>query len=218
MCGCLRELCIEEQMRELSRKLAVGEQSFETFRLDVYADYPWQGQTRSPREQMERVLQVCEEYAQEFGEFPLKNLFFSGATGLGKTFLSTCIAREVARGGFSVVYDTAINIFATFEARKFSREADQEREARDDARRYLNCDLLILDDLGSEMTTQFVQSALYELVNSRLSAGKHTIISSNLSAEDVRRRYNAQIASRIEGEYAELTFFGDDIRLMKGHA
>jgi len=216
MCSCLHELCIEEQMRELSKKLPLHEQSFDTFRLDVYTDRPWNGENRSPREQMERVVRVCEDYARQFGEFPLKNLFFSGATGLGKTFLSACIAREVAGAGFSVVYDTAINIFATFEARKFAREADQEREARDDARRYLNCDLLILDDLGSEMTTQFVQAALYELINSRLTAGKRTVISSNLSAQEIRRRYNAQIASRIEGEYAELTFFGDDIRLLKG--
>ena len=139
--------------------------------------------------------------------------FFTGGTGLGKTFLSACIAREVSAAGHSVVYDTAINIFATFEARKFAREFEQEREARDDARRYLNCDLLILDDLGSEMTTQMVNMALYELVNSRLVAGKRTIISSNLSMDEVRARYTPQIASRLAGEYRTIAFYGDDIRL-----
>ena len=213
MCECLHGLCAAEQIKELSKLLNLGEQSFDKARLDVYSDQIKGGQERSPREHMKQVLSFCEGYARQFKTHPVKNLFFTGGTGLGKTFLSACIAREVSNGGASVVYDTAINIFATFEARKFAREADQEREARDDARRYLNCDLLILDDLGSEMTTQMVQMALYELVNSRLVAGKRTIISSNLSMDEIRARYTPQIASRLEGEYAELAFFGDDIRL-----
>lgn len=215
MCGCLHALCVEEQTKSLSRLLDFSGQSFASARLDVYSDQAWKGEVRSPRENMQRIFAVCEGYARQFPSYPLKNLFFSGGTGLGKTFLSACIAQEVSGAGFSVVYDTAINIFATFETRKFSREAELGREARDDARRYLNCDLLILDDLGSEMTTQFVQSALYELVNSRLISGKRTIISSNLSTDAVRIRYTPQIASRLEGEYQELTFYGDDIRLMR---
>ena len=215
MCDCLHTLCAQEQIKSLSKMLDFGGQSFDKFRLDVYSDQPWQGETRSPRENMKRIFAVCEGYARQFDHYPLKNLFFSGSTGLGKTFLSSCIAQEVSNAGFSVVYDTAINIFSTFETRKFSRELEQEREARDDAKRYLNCDLLILDDLGSEMTTQMVQSSLYELVNSRLVSGKRTIISSNLSMDDVRARYTPQIASRLEGEYQELTFYGDDIRLAR---
>ena len=96
--------------------------------------------------------------------------------GLGKTFLSACIARTVSENGFSVVYDTAGNVFAQFEARKFLRDSPDGMDARDETRRYLNCDLLILDDLGSELTTQFTQSALYELVNTRLVGDKHTVI------------------------------------------
>jgi DNA replication protein DnaC len=134
---------------------------------------------------------------------------------LGKTFLSACIARTVSENGYSVVYDTAGNIFAQFEARKFQRDAQDAQEAKDDTRRYLSCDLLILDDLGSELTTQFVQSALYELINTRMVAGKHTVISSNLSMEEAARRYSPQIASRLAGEYHVLHFFGDDIRLLK---
>lgn len=215
MCGCLQELCAQEQMKQLSDLLNLGTQSFDLARLDLYSDQPWQGQARSPRENMKRVIAVCEGYARQFDTYPLKNLFFSGGTGLGKTFLSACVAKAVSQGGHSVVYDTAINVFSRFEARKFARQADEEREARDDTRRYLNCDLLILDDLGSELTTPFVQSALYELVNSRLSSGRRTIISSNLSMDAIRARYTPQIASRLEGEYQELTFYGDDIRLMK---
>ena len=215
MCSCLKKLCAEEQIRELSKLLDLGEQSFDTFRMDYYSPATYPGRGVSPRENMELVYEVCLNYAQKFGRFAIKNLFLSGAPGLGKTFLSACIARTVSERGFSVVYDTAANIFAQFEAKKFQRDGDDAREARDETRRYLNCDLLILDDLGSELTTQFTQSALYELMNTRLVAGKATVISSNLSMEEAARRYSPQIASRLEGEYHSLHFFGDDIRLLK---
>ena len=215
MCTCLKKLCAQEQIAELSKLLDLGEQSFDTFRIDYYSQTPWPGRGASPRENMELVYEVCLNYAQKFGRFYFKNLFLSGPPGLGKTFLSACIARAVSEEGFSVVYDTAGNIFAQFETRKFQRDSDDGREARGETRRYLNCDLLILDDLGSELTTQFTQSALYELLNSRLVAGRHTVISSNLSIEEAARRYSPQIASRLEGEYHVLHFFGDDIRLLK---
>ena len=215
MCDCLKNLCAQEQIKELSKLLDLGEQSFDTFSLDVYSPSPWRGSGISPRENMEMVYEICLNYAQKFGRFYFNNLFLSGAPGLGKTFLSACIARTVSENGFSVVYDTAVNIFSRFEDRKFSRDAEDTREARDETRRYLSCDLLILDDLGSEMTTPFVQSALYTLINSRLTADRRTVISSNLSMEDVRRRYAPQIASRLEGEYRVLPFFGEDIRLLR---
>ena len=214
MCRCLRELCAREQIAELSKLLDLGEQSFDTFRMDYYSQSPWPGGT-SPRENMELVYEVCLNYAQKFGRFPIRNLFLTGAPGLGKTFLSACIARTVSEKGHSVVSDTAGNIFAQFEARKFQRDSADGQEARDETRRYLNCDLLILDDLGSELVTQFTQSALYELVNSRLVGEKHTVISTNLTLEEAARRYPPQIASRLEGEYHALHFFGDDIRLLK---
>ena len=215
MCACLKALCTEEQIRELSKLLDLGEQSFDSFSLDYYSPLPWPGESLSPRENMELVYEVCLNYAQKFGRFYFKNLFLSGAPGLGKTFLSACIARTVSENGHSVVYDTAGNVFAQFEARKFLRDSDDGREARDETRRYLGCDLLILDDLGSELTTQFTQSALYELINGRLVGGKRTVISSNLSMEEAAVRYSPQIASRLEGEYHLLHFFGEDIRLLR---
>lgn len=216
MCACLKELCAQEQIRVLTALLNLtDEQDFNKLRLDVYSDRPWQGQSRSPRENMRRVIAVCEGYARQFPNYPLKNLLLSGAPGLGKTFLSGCIAREVSRRGFSVVYDTAINLFATFETRRFTRDAGEERQARDGARRYLGCDLLILDDLGSELTSPLAQSSLYEVVNSRLQAGRSTIISTNLSKQDIAARYSPQAASRIGGLYQELTFYGDDLRLAR---
>ncbi len=214
MCVCLKQLCAQEQMKSLTALLNLTEeQSFGKLRLDVYSDVPWQGESRSPRQHMSRVIAVCEGFARLFPNYPLKNLLFSGGTGLGKTFLSGCIARQVSEGGHSVVYDTAINLFAAFETRKFTRDMAEERQARDDTRRYLSCELLILDDLGSELTTPLVQSTLYEVVNSRLQADKRTIISTNLSMDQIRERYSPQTASRIEGLYQELTFYGQDIRL-----
>lgn len=211
MCSCLRELCAQEQIQELSKLLNLGEQSFDSFRLDYYSQTPWPAKGLSPRQNMELVQEVCWNYADKFGHFRMKNLFLSGPPGLGKTFLSACIARKVSEKGFSVVYDTAGNIFGQFENRKFLRD----ETARDETRRYLSCDLLILDDLGSEMTTQFVQSALYELLNTRLVEGRRTVISSNLTMEEAARRYSPQVASRLMGEYHVLEFFGDDIRLLK---
>ena len=215
MCTCLKELCAQEQMKALTALLNLtDEQNFDRLRLDVYSDQPWEGK-RSPRENMKRVVTVCEGFARRFPDYPLHNLLLSGGTGLGKTFLSGCIAREVSGRGYSVVYDTAISLFSTFEAKKFSRDLGQERQAWDDTRRYLNCDLLILDDLGSELTTPLAQSTLYEVVNSRLQGGKHTIISTNLSMEQIGARYTPQVVSRLAGAYQELTFYGDDIRRMR---
>ena len=215
MCTCLKELCAQEQMKALTALLNLtDEQNFDRLRLDVYSDQPWEGK-RSPRENMKRVVTVCEGFARRFPDYPLHNLLLSGGTGLGKTFLSGCIAREVSGHGYSVVYDTAISLFSTFEAKKFSRDLGQERQARDDTRRYLNCDLLILDDLGSELTTPLAQSTLYEVVNTRLQSGLHTIISTNLSMEQISARYTPQVVSRLAGAYQELTFYGDDIRLMR---
>lgn len=215
MCTCLKKLCGEEQIKELSKLLDLGEQSFETFSMDYYSPLPWPGEAVSPRENMEFIFDLCSNYARKFGRFKLRNLFLSGAPGLGKTFLSACIARTVSENGFSVVYDTAVNVFARFEEQKFARDKLDADEARDETRRYLGCDLLILDDLGSELTTPFVQSALYTLINSRLMANKQTVISSNLTMTQVRQRYTPQISSRLEGEYRVLPFYGEDIRLQR---
>lgn len=209
MCRCLKTYYVEEQRKELSKLLDLGSQSFDTFDTDWYSDQRAPGKTKSAREHMEWVYDTCVEYAHNFGKKPA-NLLLFGRPGLGKTHLSAAIAREVSGKGFSVVYDTAGHIFERFEAQKFGRD-----EAERDVERVLNCDLLILDDLGSELTTQFTQSALYELVNTRLVAGRCTVISSNLSMDEAARRYSPQIASRLAGEYHVLHFFGDDIRLLK---
>lgn len=213
ICSCLTELYQEEQRLELSALLKLGEETFDTFDLDYYDDTPDPATGLSPRRNMDIVYEICVRYAEKFGT-GADNLFLTGSPGLGKTFLSTCIAKVVSERGFSVVYDTAASIFSKFEEEKFAKPADSSSLAGE-IRRYMTCDLLILDDLGTELTTAFVISAFYNLVNTRLVTGKKTVISSNLSIEDVRRRYSPQIASRLEGEYQVLPFFGRDIRLLK---
>ena len=214
MCDCLKRLCAQEQIRELSKLLDLGEQSFDSFSLDYYSDRPWPGETESPRERMEFIRDVCYSYASRFPNFVYRNLFLTGAPGLGKTFLSACIARVVSEDGFSVVYDTAGHVFSQFESAKFRRDDDGDT-AGEDVERCMNCDLLILDDLGTEMTTSFVQSALYQLINGRLLTGRSTVISTNLDPEELGRRYGAPLLSRLEGEYQLLPFVGTDIRRLK---
>lgn len=210
VCRCLRSYYAREQQKELSRMLDLGSQSFDTFSLDWYPDQYDPASGCVPRENMEAVYDICADYAHQFGKRP-GNLLLFGAPGLGKTFLSAAIAREVSAKGYSVVYDTAGRVFQRFEARKF----DREDEAESDVERVLTCDLLILDDLGTEMTTAFVQSALYEIVNTRLMEKRSTILNTNLLPGDIARRYSPQLASRVEGEYQLLPFLGEDIRKLK---
>lgn len=208
MCRCLGKYYHDAQIAQLSRLLDLGHQSFETFSFDWYSPLPDRCLGISPRRQMEENYDVCRDFANQFARRG-GNLLLTGDPGLGKTFLSACIARVVSEGGRSVVYDTALSVFNNMDDVKFGRQEE------DEARRYDRCDLLILDDLGTEMNTAFVQSALYQLVNGRLMAGKSTVISTNLTLDELGRRYGRQIQSRLEGEYRVLPFFGEDIRLQK---
>ena len=202
------------QNKRLSRLLDLGSQSFDTFSFDWYSDQVWDQYGRSPLENMEMIREICGNYAHTFGP-KSGNMLFTGAPGLGKTFLSACIAREVSDLGFSVVYDTAAHIFQRFECEKFGRESALEENAWADVGRYLRCDLLIMDDLGTEMRTEFVQAAFYRIVNDRLLHRRKTVLSTNLDIEDIARRYGDAVLSRLRGEYQLLRFFGEDIRLLK---
>lgn len=206
MCECLRELCRQEQRKELTSLLGNGKENFESFRLDYYSDEYDPKIGTSARMLMQSNFNICKKYAATFS--PMSgSLLFSGATGLGKTFLSACIARQVSDRGFSVIYETANSIFSDFESEKFGSEENFGK-----TRKYFECDLLILDDLGTEMTTQFIISALYNIVNTRMMEGKATIISTNLLPEAIEKRYSPQIASRIVGTYRLIKFVGTDIR------
>ena len=209
MCECLAELCRQEQKKELTF-LNVGRENFEQFRLDYYPDQIDQEWGINVRTIMDKTYQTCRKYAYGFTE-KSGNLLFSGDTGLGKTFLSACIARTVADRGYSVVYESAGHLFAKLEQAKFYGD----ETAREEAKKYTACDLLIIDDLGTEMPGQFVTSALYNLVNDRLLSGKPMIISTNLNSEDLPKRYSPQIASRLRGSFMRVAFVGEDIRLKK---
>lgn len=212
LCSCLMALYKDEQRRELSAMLDIGSETFDNFDLDYYDPTPDPATGISPRDNMDMVYENCVRYAERFGRGS-SNLFLHGGTGLGKTFLSTCIAKVVSERGFSVVYDTAPNIFARFEDDKFAK--DDSAAARSDVNKFLTCDLLIIDDLGTELATAFVTSALYNLINTRLITGKKTIINSNCTMQKLGERYSPQIMSRLEGEYEVLSFYGRDIRLIK---
>jgi DNA replication protein DnaC len=209
MCECLRELCRQEQRKELS-VLAGGKETFSQFRLDYYPDRFDSRHGASHRAIMERNFRHCRSYAANFAPNS-GNLLFNGGTGLGKTFLSACIARVVADRGYSVMYETASRLFSKLEQARFNPSEETRREAE----KLHTCELLIIDDLGTEMPSQFVTSALYSLVNDRLLEGKSMIISTNLNVEEIGKRYSPQIASRIYGGFTQLTFVGEDIRVLK---
>ena len=210
MCSCLRELCRQEQKKELTLLTGAARETFEGFRLSYYSDQVDPNLGVSPRAVMTGTLQTCRRYAQSF-TLKSGNLLLNGNPGLGKTFLSACIARTVADGGYSVVYETAVHLFSCLEEAKFT----DSQEAKRQAEKYTACDLLIVDDLGTEMTTQFVSSALYTVLNDRLLAGSPTVVSTNLQSDEIARRYSPQIASRLLGSYRLVAFVGEDIRLQK---
>ena len=209
MCECLAELCRQEQKKELTL-LSGGKESFNQFRLDYYPDRADPKLGVSPRAIMERNLRTCRTYTATFSQSS-GNLLFNGGTGLGKTFLSACIARGVADKGYSVIYETATHLFNKLEQAKFN----PSEETRQEAARFTACDLLIIDDLGTEMPGQFVTAALYSLLNDRLLSGKPMIISTNLNVDEIHRRYSPQIASRLQGSFHQLIFLGEDIRILK---
>lgn len=203
MCACYRQLRKQTAYRQLSDGLPLAASSFERFSLECYQDDP------RALKQMGAILRACREYAERLRPHS-PSLLFYGGTGLGKTHLSLAIANAAIEKGFGVVYGSVQSFTSSFEKERFDREDEQST-----AGSMKDCDLLILDDLGTELTTPFVQSALYTIVNSRITDRRASILSTNLKLEDLARRYTAQTVSRIEGEYQVLPFFGEDIRRLK---
>jgi len=212
-CECLNKLYNHELTKELGVLLRSGDESFERFDLSLYSASPLPGGL-SPRETMSMVYDFCRRFAADFPKVSA-NLLLQGDTGLGKTYLSACIARVVAAKGCSVCYDTASSALEAFERQKFARSPEEAEAAALRVNRMLSCDLMILDDLGTEMVTTMSTSALYTLINTRLVNDKKTIISTNCTDEELARRYSPQIYSRLLGEFKHLPFVGTDIRLMQ---
>ena len=204
MCGCFKELLKSIEYEKLCSKLPVGNCRFDNFKLDYYPD----GAGTSPKKRMESVLNYCKAYAADFSRRS-PSLLLYGKTGLGKTHLSLAIAGNAVEEGYGVIYSSAQNLFNKLEKDKFGKADANTEEA------ILDCDLLIIDDLGAEFTTQFTVSALYNIVNSRELESKPTIISTNLMPEQLTKAYGERIASRILSNYVMLYFDGSDIRQIK---
>ncbi len=206
ICRCMKKALIMAGYESSGIGNLMRTQSFDSFTLDYYKD--------TCKSQMSEIFRQCKKYAETFEGGKAENLFFYGTTGLGKTHLSTSIAKAVIDRGYDVVYDTAQNVFSDFEYERFSRGYNESSpESRTD--RYFQCDLLILDDLGAEMTNQFTVSCLYNLLNTRLNLCKAVIISTNLTHTEMRKRYADRILSRLLGEYRQMPFVGEDIRMVR---
>ena len=182
-------------------------QTFDNFRLDYYRT------NQRSFENMSYVLRTMKEYAENFNPDRSQNLLLLGGTGLGKTHLSTSLARALVDRGFDVVYTGAIGMLADFEKTRFGNSAGNESGY--DLDRYYICDLLIIDDLGAEVSNQFTVSTIYNVLNSRISSGLPTIISTNLNQNELNSRYWDRITSRILGEFRPLLFSGSDVRKLK---
>lgn len=212
VCSCLDKLYNRELTRELSALLQTGDESFENFRLELYSTEYLPEAGCSSRDCMKRVYDACRRFVDSFPNNSM-NLLLQGGTGLGKTYLSACIAREIAKKGYSVCYDFCSGAIDAFETQKFGRDSAESERAALRVQRMLSCDLLILDDLGTEMLTQMASSALYTIINTRLVNRKCTIVSTNLSDAALAERYSSQISSRLLGEYRKLPFVGrEDLR------
>ena len=158
---------------------------------------------------MANIFEFAKDYAQNFKKNS-DNLLFLGGVGLGKTHLSLSIINVVTEKGFGVIYDSAQNLFNKIEKEHFSYSGSNEII---DA--VLSCDLLVIDDLGTEFITPFTVSQFYNIINSRINSGLPTIINTNLDFSEIQENYTARVLSRIMGNYKIKKFMGDDIRIKK---
>ena len=206
MCTCLKQLLITKNIQSSGMGNLIDKQSFENFNLGVHRAHP------EVYARMERNLKIAKAFADNFAKHH-DNLLLIGTTGTGKTHVSTAIAKVVISQGFDVLYDSVQNIINDFENDKFRSGYNQTESA---GAKYLECDLLIIDDLGAEFVSQFSVSALYNLINTRQNKGLSTIISTNLSGPELAGKYDGRIYSRIIGaDYTVLRFEGNDYRISR---
>ncbi len=204
MCPCMKRALTAEGFRSSGLGVLADKQSFDNFSLAYYqAD-------ADTYALMKANFATMRTYAESF-DAKSGNLLLIGGTGLGKTHLSTAVAKAVIERGYDVLYDSAPNILADFEHDKFKNYRDEAPKSD----KYFDCDLLIIDDLGTEISTQVTLSFLYNLINTRLNRGKSTVISTNLAQKELLSRYDARLTSRFLGEYRILQFRGVDIRLQR---
>lgn len=205
MCDCMKRALIKAGYESSGLGGLIRTQSFDNFSLDYYAH------TVEAKERMESYLRTLRNFAETFSDDTYKNFLLVGKTGLGKTHLSTAVAKAVIDRGYDVLYVTAIGMIGDFEARRFGDGSG----VRNDPARYTEAELLIIDDLGTEVTNQFTIACLYDVINVRMNQRKSTIINTNVSLREFEPRYSERITSRLFGEYNPIVFEGKDIRMQK---
>ncbi len=207
MCSCFETLLRQTAFRELCESSPLEVCSFSDFDLRYYPD---DDGDISSRTVMKSIFDYCRCYAADFSE-ESPNICMYGSTGLGKTHLSLAIAAEVIQKGYGVVYGSCPNLVSRLEREKFGRSTENTEDS------LLECDLLILDDLGAEFSTQFTVATVYNIINTRLLKRLPTIISTNLDMEGIQQKYTERVASRLIGEYTLLRFSGKDVRQLKNN-
>ena len=210
-CSCFRRTETALLYEQSNLKEILAEDNFERFTLDYYSDeIISESSGLSARQTAAFALKRAQDFVSEFSD-TFSNICFYGDTGVGKTFLSHCIAKELIEAGFSVLYLTAFELFEQLEQHKFSGGAENEEAYR----HLFECDLLIIDDLGTELTNSFISSQLFLCINERILQKKSTIISTNLSLEQFAETYSERTFSRIFSHYQMIRLFGNDIRIQK---
>lgn len=209
-CTCMRKKLIEKYY-ELSNLNSVLEfENFSKFNVNCYSDEAFSGQKLSPRKNIEEIVtnvKACIRDVEKEGFF---NHYFYGDAGLGKTFMCSCIAKEMLDKGYIVIYMTAYNLGDLFEKKRFDR--DNREEAEDALEMLFDADLVIIDDLGTEPANGISVGEFFNLINTRLAERKSTVISSNLSLGEMSKRYSDRVLSRIMGNYNSHYFYGVDLR------
>lgn len=202
LCTCVLNRAKELSFKALSAEMPLDDCRIDNFSLDYYT-------APEDRAVMQKILDFCKKYTKELNTSSKSVLFFGG-TGLGKTHLSLAIASAALEKGMGAVYSPAQNLLQKLEKEHFSYNS--ETPILDDV---MDCDILIMDDLGTEFSTSFSQSLIYNIINTRLLSGKPTVISTNLTLEELADRYTPRVASRIIGCYTIKKFSGGDIRQQK---
>lgn len=210
-CSCFHQYIADILYNQSNLKDILDHENFSTFCIDFYSKETTEKHPLSPRDNIKEVLNRSYAFIRQFDDPPGQNLLIYGNAGVGKTFLSNCIAGELLKKGKSVIYLTAYQFFHQLEDYTFRRE----EENADTLSWLLNCDLLIIDDLGTEMNNAFINSRLFLCMNERILKKKSTIINTNLSLKQLSRTYSERISSRIIESYALMHIYGEDIRIKK---
>ena len=211
-CACLKQKLVEAYYSLSNIKGVLEEENFDTYDYRCFSPNIIESEGLSPLINMQAVYRVATEFVQDF-DTKFANLLLYGRTGLGKTFVCHCIAKDLLDAGYTVLYLTAPRLFKIIEDFRFSRDSHNEPSEMMEA--VTDVDLLIMDDLGTEFVTVVTTSALFDIVNQRILTKKPTIISTNLSPTELEQHYSARITSRLTGCYQMIKFFGDDIRRRK---